>query len=189
MRPGRVVAVSLLLAVPGAPAAVADAPRKPAPACHQPLRDPAGDTLLGPAGSEFEELDIVAGDVFRRKDEVVAVLVLAGDVRTDEPTAALGYRWLMGASLNGVDYQFALQTAAGAEPRAGAEVGNAERPVTFEIKGRTITWRISRADLPDLQRPDKPTFVQLRATTGLAGGTMDSATGVSRPPRGCKPKK
>ena len=184
MRPGRVVAVSLLIALAAAPAAVAAPKRKPA--CHHALRDPAGDTVFGPAGNSFQGFDIVGGRLARGKTELVGVLVLAGDVATDDATAPLGYRWELTAAINGVDHRFALATSATGGPAAAFSVNGTPHPVVAAVEGRTITWRVKRSDLPSLVKSDKPGLARLAAATSVAGVTADQASDADKFP-GCKP--
>ena len=186
MRPGRVVALSLLVAVAAAPAAVAEPKRKPAPACHHALRDPAGDTVFGPAGNAFQGLDIVGGRLARGKTELVGVLVMAGDVATDAPTAALGHRWELTAAIRGMDHRFAAWTSGTGGPGAAFSVNGTPRPVTMTIEGRTIVWRVKRADLPAPSSSDKPGLARLAAMTSVAGVTADNASDADKF-TGCKP--
>ena len=180
MRLQRAVLTGLVLALATTTMSVADAAPRPAPKklCNLVVDD-AGDWKGGTySGQASSAVDVLSADISTGKTEFVAVIrVPTTDTSSDTWRKLGSYEWLVGATLNGVDYKVKYRISGTTDrAEATAEVGNTTPPVVATVGPNTITWKIKRSDLPSLSKRANQVFTRIHATTKVWGGSADTAT-------------
>lgn len=182
----RVLLCAVVLAVSGAPAALA-APKAPATWCVGVTDDVSPLNAVAPAPGQ--SLDIAALRAEATRSELVATLrVPAMSSDDDALRRAGGFDWQVRLNVDGVDYRFRYRhTAALAGDRQSSQVtaGAVALRHVLAVGPDRIVWKVRRADLPRTAKPSPQ--IALGAATSSWAAVADTATvSVSRSaPRGC----
>lgn len=155
----------------------ADAVTKPKVWCEI-VKDDAGDTRNTIYGFvDSPAMDILAVDVASGKNEVVAVLKLAGtNTANDNWNTVGGFSWSMGFSVSGEQYIFTVDRPPYHEPQTtSVTVGSTHPKYSFKVEGNKFVWRITRSQLKNLNRKKGQLFEGLHATSMAFGSSQDTA--------------
>lgn len=183
----RALVCSLVLAVVGAPAALA-APKAPATWCVGVTDDVSPVYATAPAPGR--SLDIAALRAEATRSELVVTLRVAAMSSSDDPLRRAGeYEWLADLSVDGIDYEFRYEhTGSVNGDRQSSEVtaGAIRLPHVVAVGADHIVWRVRRADLPRPAKPSRHIALHAVATSWSALLTDAAGVTVSRSaPRGC----
>jgi hypothetical protein len=182
LRTALIAVTAVALAAPAAPAVAAK--KKPVPkVCNLLVDDKGdGDWRMGGGVVSSDSLDIVSADISTGAKEFVAVLRLAKAPSTSDTWSNLSYRWRMGASGNGVRYDFDMRRGFMNNPQnTSVSVGGQQVAHKFAIVGDTLVWRFDRKLAPAMAKP-KLVWGDMAANTNVLDSTADSAASEKKYP-------
>jgi hypothetical protein len=158
------------------------APAAPALAAAKPCKQVSDDEGDGSAmGVKSPVLDVLSADVSSGKTMVTAILRLkSADVENDNVTK-LGGSWDFNVTVGGIKYVFFARWPGiygGTTPKldGGLTAGNNESTpkATFQRKGNTFVWTVSRKAIAALKRP-RTYMYPTSASSGALSTGGDSA--------------
>src|SRR5688500_11871212 len=157
LRTALIAVTAVALAAPTTPALAAKKP-KPVPKVCNLLVDAKGDGTWNMGGGVVKSgaLDIVSADIATGGKEFVAVLRLAeAPKNANDHWRNLAYEWRLGATGNGVRYEFKVRHGTSVLPSESTTVtvGGQSVPHKFAIAGPVLTWRFERKVAPALAKP------------------------------------
>lgn len=177
-------AVALAATTPAVAAPKAKPKPKPLPKLCNLLTDAKDDVnwSMGAGTVKSPALDIVSADIATGPTEMVAVLRVAKADTSADNYAKLGFRWRLGATGNGVRYEFEMSRGLATQTqRTSATVGGTAVAHTFSVVGDAFVWKFKRAAAPAMARP-KIVWGDFGANSNVLSSTSDNAASERKYP-------
>lgn len=154
--------------------------------------DPKGDVRYYIPTIDSDALDILSADVATGKNELVATLRVVTTNTANDLDSKLGFKWGVGFTANGVDYEFGVARSSGGLVPGAKQIDSPSASIggehldgklyTYKVEGNTFVWRVPRKNVKALAKP-RLIFTTFRAGSMANGSSADNgSTPTSRYP-------